>query len=138
MNLKNIGVILSFIPAVLVAGLMTRYSFHLVFFISIVLILAFLNILDLLIKKQLRFAPFLILVLLLLVIAYYTTGGFYFMIFSLSALLCLVGERSTKTRTAAIIMLIGMCTDTLDRIESLVLYYNKRCLPENNPVLLFL
>jgi hypothetical protein len=100
------SVVLSFIPALFIAELMTRYSFHLVFIIFIVLILAFLNILDLLIKKQLRFVPFLILVLLLLATAYYTTGGFYFMIFSFSAILCLLGERSAKNRTTAVFVLI--------------------------------
>jgi hypothetical protein len=118
---KKYGVILSFIPAVIVAGLMASYSFHLVFFISVVLILAFLNILDLLIKKQLRFAPFLILVLLLMAIAYYTTGGFYFMIFSLSVFLCLAGEKSVKTRTTAIVVLI-LCV-LMPLISSKVLFY---------------
>ena len=105
-GLKKYNVVFSFIPALLVAGLMTRYSFHLVFLISILLILAFLNILDYLIKKPLRVAPFLILALLLLAIAYYTTGGLYFMIFSLSAILCLLGEKSAKNRTTAILVLI--------------------------------
>jgi len=114
-------VILSYIPAVLLAGLMASYSFHLVFFVLAVLILAFLNILDLLIKKQLRFAPFLMLFLLLLLVAYYTTGGFYFMIFSLSALFCLLGERSKKTITATIILAV-ICV-LMPWISSKALFY---------------
>jgi hypothetical protein len=113
--------ILSFIPAVFIASLMAGYSFHLVFFVSVVLILAFLNILDLLIKKPLRFTPFLILVLLLLVVVYYTTGGGYFMIFSLSALFYLLGERSKKTLTAAVIVVI-LCV-LMPWISSKALFY---------------
>jgi hypothetical protein len=116
---KNLGVVLSFLPAVFIAGLMANYSFHLVFFVSMVLILAFLKILDLLTKSQMRFAPFLIVVLILLVIAYYAIGGFYFMIFALSALLYLFAEGSTKTRTTAIIVLIGCVLIPLVSLKAL-------------------
>jgi hypothetical protein len=103
---KKYRVILSLVPAVIIAGLIADYSFHLAFLVTLILILCFLNLVNLLHRNLLRFVVFLPVLLILLVIAFYFTGGFYFLIFVISAIFCLIAEGKKETWIPAVILLL--------------------------------
>ncbi|MBN1416393.1 MAG: hypothetical protein JW973_14920 [Bacteroidales bacterium] len=105
-ELNKFTVLISYVPAVILAGLLTDYSFHLSFLVSVLIILCSLNILKLLTEKQWHIVFYLFSVLILFILTYYITGSFVFLVFSLAAVLYHIFKRKTKFILTAVILLV--------------------------------
>jgi hypothetical protein len=107
---SKLDLLLAYLPAVFIGGLITNYSFHLVFILILLLMLLFFYAFMSILKRSKNALVRIISFIILSALTYYMSGGLAFLIFSLMAFIYVLTKSEIRSIIVAILIFVVAIT----------------------------
>jgi hypothetical protein len=107
---SELDILLAYLPAVFIGGLLTNYSFHLVFILILLLMLLFFYAFMSILKRYKSALVRIISFIILSALTYYMSGGLAFLIFSLLAFIYVLTKSEIRSIIVAILIFVVALT----------------------------